>query len=549
MLRKPLLSLLLGASVLSAACSDSDDPKPDPAVLIIDRDEVDFGEQDVGLASPEHVFTVRNASPSAVESISVKVEGSGFTISASTCERFLDAGRECEVRVRFMPQLAGPNEALLHVEGAPEVDRAVLKGVGVGHVVVQSVSGAGVRVVVEGQDVSCDGPCRVPVRAARVTLRTDPAGFADWIGECTVVPGAGCSLVMNGTKVVALREFAPLVRWELRRDSHPRSVAVLPGGDILVLEAEQLLRLSGTGDLRWAVSMSHSRKMALDGEGNIYVLEISGWVVRYEPDGRLQWRSQWPGAPSLGQDLAVSASGHVYALVVQNPHPLSQQLKLIALSAQGTERWSLTFNEGAINTSHGLAVDAQGEVYLSGSVFNTNATTGEWTHVKSYFRKYSPEGSLRWETADGGSLFAVNAEGATSTLMRDFLPSGLSWVQRWMGANGQTQWTEPLPASPGMVTLQAFSSPGTLLVGGHEDALGTTAVGRGWFFVLNLPSRAPGPVTYVEERPGMGGPVVISGLALTPAGHVVVAGGFGSHQDAGDGYIRMYDRRVLTDVP
>src|SRR5688572_28320094 len=70
MLRKPLLSLLLSASVLSSACSDSDsddEQKPDPAVLIIDRDAVDFGELEVGQVSPEHLFTVRNASPSAVE--------------------------------------------------------------------------------------------------------------------------------------------------------------------------------------------------------------------------------------------------------------------------------------------------------------------------------------------------------------------------------------------------------------------------------------------------------------------------------------------------
>ena len=106
MLRNPLLSLLLlvGTSAFVVACSDDpeDPPKAEPeptAVLIIDREALDFGEVEVGQASPEHLFTVRNASPAAAQAVSMALDGTGFAIVASTCERFLDAGRECQVRV------------------------------------------------------------------------------------------------------------------------------------------------------------------------------------------------------------------------------------------------------------------------------------------------------------------------------------------------------------------------------------------------------------------------------------------------------------------
>ncbi|AKQ70247.1 putative lipoprotein [Myxococcus hansupus] len=548
MSRKPLLALLLGASVLSAACSD--DPKPDPAVLIIDRDAVDFGELELGQSSPEVLFTVRNASPWAVESVSVKVEGSGFTIAASTCERFLDAGRECEVRVRFSPLLAGPSEAHLRVEGAPEVDSAVLKGMAVGHVEVRSLPGGGVRVVAEGEDWSCDGPCRVPVRKPRLTLRTEPAGFPEWGGDCTVVAGGGCSLVMDGTKVVSLRELAPFVLWEVRRDAHPRSMAVTPGGDIVVLEYGHLLRFSGTGALRWSVSLSGGVKMAMDGEGNAYVVDASGWVTRYDVNGQVAWTFSPQTVGHFREHLlAVNASGHVYVLLNQTLGESRHQLLLIAISPQGAERWSQRIDEGDSNLAAGLAVDAQGEVYLSFQVFRQGETPQTMVFMKDVFRKYSAEGSLGWETQEGWNLFAVNAEGATSTFRPEFQGTTVGYSHRWIGANGATQWTETRPSGPGVLTLQTFAPTGTLLVGGHEFFAGEAAAGRGLFFAMNLATRAAGPVTYVEGDLGMGSMSRINGLALTPAGHVVVVGGLSAIWGQGEGYIRLYDRRVLTGVP
>ncbi|CAM4516312.1 MULTISPECIES: PQQ-binding-like beta-propeller repeat protein [Myxococcus] len=545
MLRKPLLSLLLSASVLSAACSD-DEQKP--AVLIIDRETVDFGELEVGQVSPEHLVTVRNASPSAVESVSVKVEGSGFTIAANTCERFLDAGMECEVRVRFSPRLAGPSEARLKVEGAPDVDSAILKGMGVGYVEVRSLPGDGAHVVAEEEGWFCGEPCKVPVRKAQVTLRTAPAGIPTWGGDCVVVAGGGCSLVIDGTKVVSLEALDSLLRWEARRGAHPRSVAVSAGGDIAVLEAGQLQRLSSTGEVLWSVSLSDGVAMALDGASNAYVVDSSGRVTRYDPSGQVLWTALVAVENPSWPELAVSASGHVYVLLSLGNHEIARQLKLIAVSPQAAERWSLLFNEGQFNYTWGLAVNAQGEVYLAGSVHNRDATSGQSVFVKSYLRKYSAEGAIRWETQDIGSLFAVNPEGATSTLSPgDGTTEG--FTQRWIGANGMTQWNAAVSNVPGVVTLQTFSPSGTLLIGGHELLAGGTEIGRGWFAAMNLTTRALGPVTYVEGSTGGGGPVRISGLALTPGGHVVVTGGFSATWDQDGGFIRVYDGRVLTGVP
>ncbi|MFP2959042.1 PQQ-binding-like beta-propeller repeat protein [Myxococcus sp. 1LA] len=543
MLRKPLLSLLLGVSVLSSACSD--DPKPDPAVLIIDREAVDFGELEVGQTSPEQLFTVRNASPWPVQSVSVKMEGSGFTIAANTCERFLDAGMECEVRVRFSPRLAGPNEAFLRVEGAPEVDSAVLKGMGVGYVVVRSLPGDGSRVVAEGDDWSCSEPCTVSVRKARVTLRALPAGLPTWGGDCAVAAGGDCALTIDGTKVVSLEKLESSLRWEVRLSAQPRSVAVTTDGDILVLEAGQLLRFDATGQLLWSVLVSGGLKMGLDGENTAYVVDFSGRVTRYSRGGLALWTSSESTEARSGHQLAVSASGHAYVLLDLGPGGSLSRLKLIALSPQGTERWSLLLDEGELNFASGLAVSAQGEVYVSASAFNRNVATGESVLVKSYFRKYSVEGALQWETQDNWGLFAVNAEGATSTLLPDYMPTG-GFTHYWIGANGNFQWSETIASGPGVVSLLTFTSPSSLLIGGYELLQGGVQ-GRGWFSAMDVTARTPGPVIYVEDSVGVAGPVHIRGLARTPAGHAVVIGA--TSQSYNEGYIWLFDARMLTGVP
>jgi hypothetical protein len=291
MLRKPLLPLLLllGAPVLFGACSGSDDEeKPVPAALIIDRESVDYGELEVGQTSPEQLFTIRNASPSTVESVSMSIDGLGFTITATTCERYLDAGMECEVRVKFTPPLAGSYEARLKVDGAPAVDQSVLRGAAVSWVEVASMP-AGVRVVAGSNEWSCDQPCRMPVRKGELTLRTSSEGFPDWGGDCAATTHNGCLLRMDGPKRVLVRSFTPPLLWEVRRDFVPLNVATAPNSDILVQDSSNLTRLSYAGQVLWTISIPNTSKMALDGAGNVYLMDYFGRVTRRAADGHELW--------------------------------------------------------------------------------------------------------------------------------------------------------------------------------------------------------------------------------------------------------------------
>jgi hypothetical protein len=544
MLRKSVFRMwLAGLAGLGVACSDDSEPEPPKAVLIIDRPSLDFGEVDVGQASAEFLFTVRNASPTAVEAMSIEVDNPTFSITTNTCERFLDAGMECEVRVRFQPRTAGTFEGRLSVKGAPEVDDAALKGTGVAWVEVEGVS-AGNRIVESTDAWSCDKPCRMPVRTTKVTLRAAPAGFPTWGGECASATGVTCTLTMDGTKRVSLQAVAPFYRWEVRRPSHPVSVAVLPGaGDILVQEIGSVTRLSDTGEVRWTRTLSGVTKLAMGASGNYYTVNYDGQVTRFDSNGNELWTWTPANAGVAWHELAAGPNGHVYVLLRQGDGLKESQLRLVALSEQGTERWSVPFNEAQLNLSVGLETDARGDVYLSGNAYNLDGE--RYVFVKAYTRKYSAEGALRWEKPDAWSFIAVSPLGMTSLILNGSGPAPGGFLQWMYDANGGLQWNTSTVSGPGLVDTQVFVPGGTMLVGGHQSVAGSEENGRGWFAMLHLQGRTPGPATFIETATG-GGPVRLTGLAMTDVRHVVVTGGFGSRMGEGEGFVRFYDGRVLT---
>ena len=547
MLCKSLCSrwLLASASVLFLACSGEDEeplPAPPAAALIIDRASVDFGEVEVGASSDEHLFTIRNASPVAVESVNVTVDNDAFVIAASTCERFLDAGRECQVRVKFTPRLAGSHTVRLQTQGAPEGDHAVLTGRAVAFVEVRGLA-AGTSVVAGADEWSCGTPCRVPVRTAEVTLRATPVGFPRWGGACSTA-ARECTLRMDGSKVVSLEEVAPVLQWELPWPSHLREVAVAPGGDLVIRDDYDVTRLSGTGQARWRLQFLNPRDMGLDGQGNTYVLSSSGRVTGFSVEGRELWSFLPEGERLWGDRIAVAPDGNVYFVVAVDIQQSSRHFKLYALSPQGTERWSHTFNEGPINILAGLGMDAQGALYLSGNVYRSDGTPTGYITEKRYFRKFSPEGAQLWEQRESWYDFVVSPEGVTSVTSNvgGSAPGGFSLSL--LEPNGTLRLTAPVNREAGVVDTQGFLPSGGLLVGGHQERASGPIIDKGWFAVMNLETRALGPITYIDGPPDVGARV--NALALTFAGGLVVGGGFGPQYGGGKGFLRVYDARVLT---
>lgn len=549
MFRKPLHSLLLLASApaLLLACSGETEEPPAPAeptptaALIIDRASFDFGDLEVGRGSAEQVFTLRNASPVAVEAVNVTVDSAAFVITATTCERFLDAGRECEVRVKFSPGLAGSHEAHLRTQGAPEGDQAVLKGSAFAYVDVRHLA-ANTSVIAGTDDWSCGAPCRQLVRTAEVTLRVAPAGFPRWGGACEPTART-CTLRMDRTHVVSLEEVAPAVVWESRWGQQVRTVAVAPDGDIIVHDDFSLTRLSGTGQERWRREGLGGSGLGLDAEGNSYVLAYTS-LLKLDARGNTVWNASWSGVTGWGQRLAVSPSGDAYVIVGVGNSQDASHFRLYAFSAAGTERWSRTFDEGPLNYVAGLGVDASGAVYVSGNVYRRDGTPTGLISEKRYFRKLSASGELLWEQQESWFDFIVSPAGVTSVIVSTRGTAPGSFFPRVLDPNGQTTLAPTGPMGPGVVDTQGFTAPSVLLLGGHQELPSSTLLGRGWFSTMNIETRGLGPILYIDGPPNLGARV--TSLALAPSGRVVVGVSHGGPYESREGVVRVYDPRVLT---
>ena len=547
MFRKSL-SLVL----LLSACSDEPEEPVVPAALVIDRKSFDFGELEAGKSSAEQLFTVRNASPANVESVSVSVEGSdSFTLASSTCEKYLAAGMECEVRVRFAPRLGGTHSARLKVAGAPSVEQTELQGTGFAWVDVSSMP-PGTRVMAGDDSFTCTQPCRLAVRKAELTLYAPPDGFPTWGAACASAPRGGCLLRLDASKSVALEAWAPLYQWEVRRSRPPMTVAPLANGSIIVLDALGVTSLDSTGQERWALSLPATMKLAVTSDGYISVLRYTGTVTQYDSDGRERWTYTSPDYLYSGHMVA-DGLGNTYVLASRGSSDPTQVLKLIALSRDGVQLWSTLINEAQLNFPTGLGVVRDGSsVYVGGGAFNQEAPPpAPPTSVKRFLKKFTSAGAVLWTKEGNWSDMSFAPTGdMISVINFSSAPGGL--IAMWTDPEGNELWRVQTPTGQGPGVADTFAFPSNvstaprLLFGGHELLLGNETYGRGWFADMGDRSKlVRGPVTYIDSPYGNG--AWVSSLAYTTsARQLVVGGGFGSSASTAEGFIRLYDSRTLT---
>ncbi|RKH67100.1 choice-of-anchor D domain-containing protein [Corallococcus aberystwythensis] len=550
MVRKSLFPvLLLGAPLLFGACSD------EPAAeLIIDRKSFDFGEWEVGKPSGEQLFTVRNNSPQDVESVSVSIEGSDtFVISSNTCEKYLAAGLECELRVRFTPRLGGASSARLKVAGASSVLQTELQGTGFAWVEVTSMP-PGTYVDAGDDSFTCTQPCRHAVRKAELTLYAGPEGFPTWSKACAGAPRGGCQLRLDASKSVALEAWSPVYQWEVRRSSPPVLVAPLGDGRIVVQDALGVTALDGAGQERWSLPLTATAKLAVTSDGFVSLLRYDATVTQYDRDGRVRWTytpEVFSSAGPAGQMVA-DVLGNTYVLLAQGSNDTAVVTKLVVLSREGVETWSAVVSEAQITYPLGLGIVGNGSfVYVAGTAYNRGPAPQELVFVKNFVRKLTSAGAAVWTKERPWGDVAFSLTGEMISVISIGSPPGGFRVS-WMDSEGNELWNSQTPQGKGPGVVDTYAFPAhfdpvpRLLFGGHELRPGIETYGRGWFGDMGDSSKlSPGPITYIDSPSGNG--AWVSTLTYAdPARHVVVGGGFGDRANPTEGFIRLYDPRALT---
>ena len=188
-------------------------------------------------------------------------------------------------------------------------------------------------------------------------------------------------------------------------------------------------KYSSTGVLDWTktlggTSYDHGQGIAVGADGALYVTGQTNsvgagvedvLVAKYNADGSLDWKKTLGGTSiDNSESIAVGADGAIYVTGYTNSVGAGGYDFLVAkYSATGVLDWTKTLGETGADLGRGIAVGADGAVYVAG---RTNSATAGGYDV--LLAKYNADGSLDWtktlgETGDDyGQSIAIGTDGA-----------------------------------------------------------------------------------------------------------------------------------------
>jgi hypothetical protein len=235
--------------------------------------------------------------------------------------------------------------------------------------------------------------------------------------------------------------------------------------------------------------------VAVDAAGNAY---LAGWTTtglpgsmyaggqrdaflrKYAPDGTERWTREF-GTPTADavMDVAVDATGNVY-VSGQTSGALPGQVLLGESDAflrkydtTGVELWTRQFGSRGATAAARVVVDSASNIYVGG--WTGGALPGQTALGGSdaYVRKYSPTGSEIWTQQFGTpghdqvTSLALDHEGALYVLGQSGQPGG-SFMRKYL-PSGTLAWIRNLPTADGEFTSSmGIDSAAAVFVGGRR---------------------------------------------------------------------------------
>ncbi|MDD5572141.1 MAG: SBBP repeat-containing protein, partial [Bacteroidales bacterium] len=140
-----------------------------------------------------------------------------------------------------------------------------------------------------------------------------------------------------------------------------------------------------------------------DGSNNVYVVgtTVNGsgnndlLVAKYNSSGVLQWSQQYNGnfnGEDFGTGIYVDGSGNVYITGTTQISSTNTDIITIKYNSSGTQQWLQTYDAAGNTYDSGgdIYVDGSGNVYVTGSGYNTSGNTDVITI------KYNSSGTQQW---------------------------------------------------------------------------------------------------------------------------------------------------------
>jgi uncharacterized delta-60 repeat protein len=175
-----------------------------------------------------------------------------------------------------------------------------------------------------------------------------------------------------------------------------------------------LAKYDNSGVIQWQRSLGGAgtdigNGIAVDASGNIYIVGNTAsqgaggedvLIAKYDTSGTIQWQRSLGGASTeRGQGIAVDASGNVYVTGTTNSQGAGGFDLLIAkYNTSGVIQWQRSLGGSASEFGNGIAVDSSGNVYVVGRTASQGAGGDDLL-----LAKYNTSGVIQWQRSLGGA--------------------------------------------------------------------------------------------------------------------------------------------------
>jgi len=288
-----------------------------------------------------------------------------------------------------------------------------------------------------------------------------------------------------------------------------------------------------------ANSRDEAEALAIDAAGNVYVTGASDGVgtfsdyttVKYNSAGVEQWAVRYNGSGNSYDDvtdLALDAAGNVYVTGESNGPGGNNDYAAIKYNSAGVQQWESRYSRPGnfLDQPPALAVDAAGNVYLTGQ------TVGSNTSIDYVTIKHNSFGSIQWVVTYNGShrhntdqATALAVDGAGNVCVTGWsssTSSNLDYLTIKYNSTGVEQWTARYDAGNNIdePVAIAVDAAGNIYVTGRSRLPGFSTSDY-----ATIKYNSAGVVQWIERYNRSGNDSdVPSALALDAAGNVYVTG-------------------------